>query len=170
MRNPKLYKIGMEGSCFGKMEMVKWVLYGFWHALVVYFVCYCALAVSNPYNSPKMENGMDLGFRVAGHVVYGVCVFIVNQVLAHKFHHHHWQGTALIIMMVSAFFVIMAIESGCPSVELFAEVSHIFEPMFSQIITWLTIIMACGQVSMLELAWSQYWLKVDLENREIYKQ
>jgi hypothetical protein len=30
--------------------------------------------------------------------------------------------------------------------------------------------MACGQVSILELAWAQYWFKRDIENRETYRQ
>jgi hypothetical protein len=47
MRNPKLYKLGMEGSCFGKMEMFKWVLYACWHAFVVYWVCFYALTVAD---------------------------------------------------------------------------------------------------------------------------
>lgn len=144
MRNPRLYKLGMEGKCFGKMEMSKWVVYALWHAVVVYMVCFYALTEADPQNSPKMENGMDLGFCIAGHVVYGVNVFIANLVLVHKFHHHHWQGFALIFLMVFSFFDIIAIESEWPSVTLFADVSHIFKPMFSQLLVWLTILFACG--------------------------
>jgi len=90
MRNPKLYEPGMRGACFGKLKMAEWVLYAIWHALVVYFVCFFALTAAGDDNSPRQTDGKDLGFWVAGHVVYGVCVFISNLVLAHKFHHHHW--------------------------------------------------------------------------------
>ena len=121
----------MRGACFGKLEMSKWVLYASWHAMVVYFVCFFTLTASDEYNSPKQEDGMDLGFWVAGHVVYGVCVFIANLVLIHKFHHHHWQGAALLGLMYFAFFFILSVQSAWPSVTLFADVSHIFTPIFS---------------------------------------
>jgi hypothetical protein len=109
MRNPLLYKLGMEGKCFGKMEMTKWILYALWHALVIYYICFFCITEADSMNSPKQPDGQDLGFWVGGHVVYGACCIIANAVLAHKFHHHHWGGVGLLSMMVLSFFVIIAI-------------------------------------------------------------
>lgn len=109
MRNPELYEPGMRGACFGKLKMAEWVLYAIWHAFVIYFGCFFVLTAASNLNSPKQLDGLDLGFWVAGHIVYGVCVFISNLVLAHKFHIHHWQGTALFGLMIFAFFFILGV-------------------------------------------------------------
>lgn len=53
MRNPNLYKLGMEGRSFGKLEMTKWVFYALWHAVVIYFVCFWALTTADDMNSPR---------------------------------------------------------------------------------------------------------------------
>jgi magnesium-transporting ATPase (P-type) len=126
MRNPRLYNIGIKGLCFGKMEMLKWVLYACWHAVAIYYLVFFALTVASEQNNPRMNNGMDLGFWIAGHGVYGVCVFISNIVLAHKFHHHQWGGTGLFALMIFAFFFIIGIQSIWPSPSLFADLNHIF--------------------------------------------
>ena len=53
LRNPELYKPGMEGSCFGTKVMAKWILYALWHAYVVYLVAFRALTLaSDGYSSP----------------------------------------------------------------------------------------------------------------------
>jgi len=36
MRNPQLYKLGMNGSCFSLPILGYWILYAIWHAFVVY--------------------------------------------------------------------------------------------------------------------------------------
>jgi hypothetical protein len=89
MRNPLLYKIGMEHQCFSKKEMAKWIGYALWHSYVVYNINFWALSESDGRNSARQSDGKDLGFWVAGHVLYGSCCFISNLVLAHKFHIHH---------------------------------------------------------------------------------
>jgi hypothetical protein len=89
MRNPMLYRLGMEHQCFSKTEMAKWIGYALWHAFVVYNINFWALTAAGPNNSPRQSDGKDFGFWVAGHVLYGSCCFISNLVLAHKFHIHH---------------------------------------------------------------------------------
>jgi hypothetical protein len=111
MRNPMLYSIGMQQLCFGKLEMGKWILYALWHAFVIYQINFWALSASDSRNSPSMSDGKDLGFWVAGHVVYGSAVFISNLVLAHKYHIHHKEGTALMGLMIFAYFFLMFVES-----------------------------------------------------------
>lgn len=157
MRNPILYRLGMDQSCFSKKEMAKWIGYALWHAFVVYYINFWALSAGEYNNSPRQSDGKDLGFWVAGHVLYGSCCFISNLTLFHKFHIHHVQGIILIGLMIFAFFFLMFVESQWPfSVTAFADVGGIFYPMFSSWTVWLTLILALGQVSMGEIAWAGY--------------
>ena len=170
MRNPMLYRIGMDQACFGKMEMAKWILYALWHAFVVFNINFWALEAADSSNSPRQSDGKDFGFWVAGHVLYGSCVFVSNLVLAHKFNIHHKQGAGLLGLMVFAYFFIMFLESQWPfSVTLFADVSHIYFPMFQSILVWLTIGMVLGQVSILELLWGAYRGEKDKMERENFR-
>lgn len=170
MRNPMLYRLGMEQKCFSKTEMAKWIAYALWHAFVVYFINFWALTASTPYNSPKQSDGKDLGFWVAGHVLYGCCCFISNLTLAHKFHIHHWGGVGLIGLMTFAFFFLMFVESQWPfSVTLFADVGGIFYHMFSSLTVWLTLGLALGQVSIGEIAWKVYNDEKSKEDREVFR-
>ena len=156
MRNPLLYKLGMEHKCFSKTEMAKWIAYALWHSFVVYFINFWALSQSSENNSARQSDGKDIGFWVAGHVLYGSCCFISNLVLAHKFHIHHKGGVGLIGLMTFAFFFCTLVESEWPSVTLFADIKGIFAPMFSSLIVWFTILLAVSQVSVLEIAWKFY--------------
>lgn len=44
MRNPELYRLGMDSTMFSLTIFCKWFAYGLWHAGVVYFTCYHFLA------------------------------------------------------------------------------------------------------------------------------
>lgn len=139
------------------MEMGKWIIYAVWHAFVVYNINFRALSLADSQNSPRQSDGKDLGFWVAGHVVYCVCCFISNLTLAHKFHIHHTYGAALIGLMVFAYFFILFVESEWPfSVTLFADVGGIFGPTFGSLIIWLTLAFTLGQVSVFEILWKAY--------------
>lgn len=104
MRNPLLYKIGMEYRCYGKLEFIKWIFYALWHGLVTYFICFWAITVVTPnYNHSGQSDGKELGFWIAGHCVYAVCIFISNLTLWHKFHNHDIFGSLLFLLMIVAF-------------------------------------------------------------------
>lgn len=149
--------------------MGKWIAYALWHSYLVYYITFWALTASDSSNSPRQSDGKDLGFWVAGHVLYGTCCFISNLTLAHKFHIHHKGGLGLIGFMVFAFFFLMFVESEWPfSVTLFADVTGIFWPMFSSLIVWLSIFLAMGQVSVLELAWKFYQEEKSKNARELF--
>jgi len=137
--------------------MGKWIIYAVWHAFVVYNINFWALAEGDDTNSARQSNGKDLGFWIAGHVVYGVCCFISNLTLWHKFHIHHAYGLALIGLMIFAFFLILFVESEWPfSVTLFADVGGIYSHMMGSLTVWLTLAFTLGQVSVLEILWKAY--------------
>lgn len=77
LKHPSLYKIGMENRNFSIMHYLKWMAYGFFHAFLTYvFNCYLMLIPGQ-----QLTDGKDMGFWVAGHIVYGVCVIVANLVI-----------------------------------------------------------------------------------------
>lgn len=40
MRNPLLYRIGIEGKCFSTWLFVKWLIYSLVHAALIFFACF----------------------------------------------------------------------------------------------------------------------------------
>ena len=145
MRNPNLYKQGMQNKCFNKKEMLKWINYAIFHALVSYLLCFYAITGSaSRWNAPVMSDGKPNGFWVAGHVVYTSTVLISNWTLVHQFHIHHLPGFALICLMWFANFFFLGLESSWFEPTLFADVFRIFSPTFSQPVTWLSLgLMMC---------------------------
>ena len=84
MRNPNLYKQGMEDKCFNKQEMLKWISYAIFHAFIAYLLCFFVITGDGSiWASPKMTDGKDNGFWVAGHVVFTSTVFVSNWTLVH---------------------------------------------------------------------------------------
>ena len=48
--------------------------------------------------STHQSDGKDIGFWVSGMLVYGVCIFVANGVLAFKHFTHTWVGLLFFIM------------------------------------------------------------------------
>jgi len=58
MRNPTLYKPGMENRYFSDKIMVQWIVYAFIHAYWVFMITHYALNLcSEHWNSAHLENG-----------------------------------------------------------------------------------------------------------------
>ena len=149
MHNPLHYKLGLESRCYGKSVFMKYVLYGMWHALVVYFICFHAIAIAEQHQT----DGSDIGFWIYGHVVYGVCVIISNVVLVHRFNNYTGWAEALAAGMCLAFFFIYFVES---LMEIFPQVYLIFVPTFNQPIIWAAILLAVIQASIGEFFISRW--------------
>ena len=49
MRNPFLYRIGMESSLYGTKEFILWLAYAMIHALMIYYVNFYAIESVNAY-------------------------------------------------------------------------------------------------------------------------
>lgn len=65
--------------------------------------------------------------------------------------------------MVGSFFVILYIQSNWGSVTQFADVYGLFSPLLCSPLVWLTIVLACGGVSLGELLLRE---KQDTEEQE----
>ena len=91
-----------------------------------------------------------MGFWFTGHVVYGGCVLIANFLILHKFHIHDGFNIVPIVMMIIAYFLFLWMMSVSGK---FATLTHIFENMFSENLTWLTLLFVTAQVSVFELAY-----------------
>jgi magnesium-transporting ATPase (P-type) len=49
MKNPMVYKIGIEWQCFSIKRFIKWVMYAFWHAAVVYMISFYAVGGTSAF-------------------------------------------------------------------------------------------------------------------------
>jgi magnesium-transporting ATPase (P-type) len=43
MKNPLLYKIGMNDECLYVSLFVRWLFYGLFHAMIIFIVCFMGL-------------------------------------------------------------------------------------------------------------------------------
>lgn len=135
MKNPHLYKIGINCECFSVKLFVNWVAYGLWHALVILMLVYYPL---EQYGTSQ-KDGKEVGFWIGGMAVYGACVFIANAVLFLKFTIHNQIGIILFSLMISAYFVFYFLFNY-----LKGHIHHIFATSFSQLILWLTFLLTLG--------------------------
>lgn len=131
MRNPTLYKPGMENKYFSSELMVKWILYSFAHGYWVFLITYYALnacddqsvviddskQASKWYGCAVQENGHTFSLWLAGHTTYGACIFIANLVVFHRHYSHQAVGGMLISCMILAFFVFSWYQSGFDELE-----------------------------------------------------
>jgi len=66
MKNPEHYQIGIQNIWFSKYVFIRWIIYGIWQSLVLYFVSYV---------SYEMNGG---SFYLEGNFVYTGVVIIAN--------------------------------------------------------------------------------------------
>lgn len=159
MRNPLLYRIGIDGTCFSTWLFVKWLLYALIHAAFIFFCCFWVIAQKSTHQS----DGKDIGFWVAGMVVYGVCIFVANSVLAFKHYTHYWIGTFFFVMCTSSYFLFFYLFS----ISFKNEIGHLFIPTFSMRIVYIIAFFIVISVFLAECAYSQckrMWKGDDTDN------
>lgn len=106
MKNPSLYKIGLDYSCFSLVLFAKYLFYGLIQSIVIFFFAfYCILT------NDLQSNGKNIGFWVAGHVAYGACIIVANLVILYRFNNYTGWGEWTCTGMILAFFTILYIES-----------------------------------------------------------
>jgi len=150
MRNPYLYKIGINKECFSLQLMLRWIIYALFHALLIYYFCFQAIT-----GAPQSD-GKDSGFWLAGHVVYGACCILANVILVHKFNIIDHIGTFTVALMIFAYFFFLGIQSVSG---YFPEVSHIFATTFEIFIVWAGLLLAIGTSSAIEFGY-RYWNEI----------
>jgi hypothetical protein len=69
--------------------------------------------------------------------VYGGCVLVANWVILHKFHIHDGYNIVPIVMMIIGYFLFLWMMSVSGK---FATLTHLFENMFGEELTWLTLL------------------------------
>lgn len=148
MLHPLLYRIGIDNKCFSTTIFIKWVAYSLWHACVVYFTVYYALS---EYRT-SAANGKEIGMWIAGVSCYGSCVYVVNALLAMKFHIHHTAGVILIALSVISYIIFFVIISE----RVKDEISHLYVPTVEMTLTWLTWLLSTAQVFIFEFAYSRF--------------
>lgn len=147
LKNPMLYRVGIEGTCFSTWLFVKWLLYALIHAGFIFMASFYVLVQVRAHQS----DGKDVGFWVAGMTVYGVCIFTANMVLAFKHFTHYWISFVLFILCCANYFLFFFLFS-------FAfknEIGHLFDPTFRMRIVYLAFLFVVGAVYLAELAYSQ---------------
>ena len=141
-----LYRVGIEGTCFSTWLFVKWLAYALTHAAFIFYCAFWVLAQKGTHQS----DGKDIGFWVCGMLVYGICIFVANSVLAFKHFTHYWIGTFFFFLCTSSYFVFFWLFS----VTFKNEIDHLFMPTFSMRIVYIIILFVVISVYLAELAYS----------------
>lgn len=160
MRNPLLFRIGIEGTCFSTFLFTRWLFYALLHAFFIFCCCtYCMIQYST-----HQSDGKDIGFWVGGMLTYGVCIFVANGVLAFKHFTHTVVGTFFFIICSASYFLFFYLFS----ISFKNEIAHLFLPTMSMRVCYVIFFFICGSVYLGELAYSalKRWLKPDIDYEE----
>ena len=149
MKHPHLYRIGIEYQCFGVKQFLKWVLYGLWHAALVYLFNFHFILQPGT----ALLDGKDIGFWVVGHVVYGTCVMVANLVILFKFNNYTGWGEVLCFASMVCYFTIFFLEN---LFTMFPQVYLIFDTTYMQPMIWIGSMLTLFQAGALELFWYRF--------------
>lgn len=113
MNNPELYKIGIDYSCFSFGLFTLYLLYGFIQSSIIFFLAFIMI------NANDMQpGGLNIGFWVTGHMVYGACIIVANLVIIFRYHNYTGWSEWCSIGMSLNFFTILQFQSlYLPSLE-----------------------------------------------------
>lgn len=107
LRDPELYRIGIECSCFGIGKFLRWVGYGLLNAYMTYIFCFATQLELGQ----TLVGGKDVGFWVCGHVVYGVAVIVANVVIVLQFNNFTGWGEILAFASALCYFTLLYLQS-----------------------------------------------------------
>ena len=147
MRNPFLYRIGMESALYGTKEFILWLLYAMVHAIIIYYVNFFALNHVHAYFGGS-DQGKAIGFWIGGHIVYGSCIIVANLLILLRFNNFTGYGEFTVFLMILAYFVIFGIESLIPSL---TQIYGIYVPAFTSSLVWWTVILSASFCVVTEL-------------------
>ena len=107
MKDPVLYKIGLNGKCISTKIFIYWIIYGMTQSFVIYFISIqvlCELGMTSP-------DGKEEGIWLCGHLAFGLSVIVANIVILMKYNIHHIGSLSIIGLMVMMYFATFAFES-----------------------------------------------------------
>ena len=111
------------------------------HGYMVYFVCFYCLVYPGEltYDDPvDGQGGKELGFWVAGHVVYGGCCLVCNVLILMRYNNFTVWGEFLVALMVIAYFLIFWLEN---KFKMFPQIYGLFQPTFTTFAIWLQLLL-----------------------------
>lgn len=137
MTNPAFYDIGPRDACFSMQLYLGWIALAVWHAFGIYYSVFYALTRIGTVTA----DGKDIGLWLAGTVVYGSCVVVVNLTLWMRAHAHHLFGLVLYSGSVASYFVIFYLLS------IYAkdDIRYLFWPTLSHELVWVALVFSCCQ-------------------------
>ena len=145
MKHPLLYRIGIDKKCFSMFLFMRWFLYGFWHAGIIYMLTFYFLTYPG---QQSYDYNMDLGFWCCGHIVYTNCVAVANVVMFHQYNNLAGYGEILAFASWVVCYTILFLQQY---VTFFPQTYYLFDQAFIQPITWIATFIAIGQASVTEI-------------------
>lgn len=162
LRNPLLYRLGIEGRAFSTWLFVKWLIYALAHAGLIFFVAFWVLAQKYAHQS----DGKDIGFWSAGMLVYGVCIFTANVVLMFKHYTHYVISFFLFFLCMGNYFLFFWLFSATFK----NEIGNLFGPTFRMRVVWLIGFFVIVTVYLVELLYAdckRMWSSKSTEDDEM---
>lgn len=132
LKNPELYKIGINKECFSYLLLGKNILYALWHSFIIFMTCLFATS----YVGAHQTDGKDIDFWIGGMTIFGVSIFVANLVLAQHSTTFEWRYIILLFLGPIAYFLFYWIVNKI----LPGEIDHLFANNFSITVIWYAII------------------------------
>ena len=95
------------------------------------------------------SDGKATGLWLAGHVVFGSCIFVVNVVILVRYNTFEKFGVFLVLLMCFAFYFFLGLQSISGK---FPEISHVFEPMMTMWTVQLSFVFMVMVTAIIEIA------------------
>ena len=150
LERPLLYKIGLNHECYSVKNFLQYVLYGLWHASILYLTGYQALLKSGQ----TMDDGKEFGIDVAGNHVYVVCILVANYIVVQRCNNYTGFGEMLTALMCFAAFFFMYVQSAFDM--KFPQLYLIFGPMYTQSSIWVSMFLGIIQAWVFEFFVSRF--------------
>lgn len=154
MNDPRLYRIGMEGTKFSPQVFWSWILYAFFQGILV--INFAFIFNQQP-QSTAVHSGLTFQFWSAGMTVYGVCVLLANAVILKMTNNYTGYGELMIIFQCSAFWATVHFETRYPA---FRNLFHLWSEFVGSSAAWLGLLMSVLSIFTVDIAVRLIWKMV----------
>jgi len=134
MKEPLLYRVGIEGRLFNTKVFWGWQLYALYEALIILFIGLVITQMS------PVSDGKTFNFWAGGHIVYFECVLTANFILLRSTHNFTGWCELLIFLQVTSFFWLLYLDS----IWLTSPISYFFDEFFGSLTAWLGVLFVGG--------------------------
>ena len=105
IREPALYKVGMEGSLFNTKVFWGWNMYALVQSVALLYLGMVFTQES------AVASGKSFTFWAGGHIVYFECILLANLVLLRQTHNHTGWFELLLFLQTTSFFWILYLDT-----------------------------------------------------------